>query len=83
MLIGNKCDLPSRDVSYDEAMEYAKNNKMSYMEVSAKTGQNVKNVFTCVVTEIHKCLSGKSQINVPQRQPGISIANDSHIKAAL
>ena len=23
MLIGNKCDLPSRAVQYDEAMEYA------------------------------------------------------------
>ena len=38
MLIGNKCDLPTRDVQYDQAMEYAKKNKMSYMEISAKTG---------------------------------------------
>ena len=38
MLIGNKCDLPDRQVNYNEAMEYAKQRNMSYIEVSAKTG---------------------------------------------
>ena len=54
MLIGNKCDLPNREIQYDEASEYAKSKGISYMEVSAKTGQNVKNVFSMVVTEIHR-----------------------------
>jgi GTPase SAR1 family protein len=37
-LVGNKCDLPNRQVSYDEAMDFAKSKKINYMEVSAKTG---------------------------------------------
>ena len=57
MLVGNKCDLPNRAVSYEEASEYAKQKKFSYLEVSAKTGANVKNAFTMVVTEIYRTIS--------------------------
>ena len=57
MLVGNKCDLPTRAVSYEEASEYAKSKKFSYLEVSAKTGANVKNAFTQVVTEIYRTIS--------------------------
>ena len=48
-LVGNKCDLPSREVKYDEAAEYAKKNNLRYMEVSAKTGQNVSALFQQMV----------------------------------
>ena len=54
MVVGNKCDLPTREVSTDEGSDFAKSKGYSYMEVSAKTGQNVKNVFSMVVTEIHR-----------------------------
>ena len=49
MMLGNKCDLVSRDVSYNEAMEYARAKNMGYLEVSAKTGANIRNSFTCLV----------------------------------
>jgi GTPase SAR1 family protein len=38
MLIGNKCDLPNREVPYNTAMEYAKSKNFGFLEVSAKTG---------------------------------------------
>ena len=57
MLVGNKCDLPNRQVSSEEAAEFAKSKGYSYMEVSAKTGQNVKNVFSMMVKEIHDKLN--------------------------
>jgi len=38
MLVGNKCDLPNRTVTYDEGMNYAKSHGLGYMEISAKTG---------------------------------------------
>ena len=38
MLIGNKCDLPNREVPYNTAMEYAKSRNFGFLEVSAKTG---------------------------------------------
>jgi len=37
-LIGNKCDLPNREVETEEAEKYAKENGFNYLEVSAKTG---------------------------------------------
>ena len=58
MLIGNKCDLPSRQISHEEAMAYAQSKQISYMEVSAKTGINVKNVFSMVATNIHRVVTG-------------------------
>ena len=59
MLVGNKCDLPNRAVTYDEGMNYAKSHGLGYMEISAKTGQNVENTFQMTVTNIHKNLHGE------------------------
>ena len=49
MLIGNKCDLPNREVPYNTAMEYAKSKNFGFLEVSAKTGLNIKASFNCLV----------------------------------
>ena len=49
MVLGNKCDLPNREVSYNEGMEYAMRNNFGFLEVSAKTGMNIKNSFYCLV----------------------------------
>lgn len=46
-LIGNKADLENlREVSYEEGLEYQKSNKLDFfMETSAKSGLNIKNIF--------------------------------------
>ena len=49
MLLGNKCDLPNREVQYNEAMEYARSRNFGFLEVSAKTGTNIRNSFNCLV----------------------------------
>ena len=49
MLLGNKCDLPNREVSYNEAMEYARSRNFGYLDVSAKSGTNIRNSYTCLV----------------------------------
>ena len=49
MMLGNKCDLPQREVPYNEAMEYARAKNMGYLEVSAKSGANIRNAFTCLI----------------------------------
>lgn len=54
MLLGNKCDLPNREVPYNVAMEYARSRNFGYLEVSAKTGMNVRNSFNCLVREIYR-----------------------------
>ena len=49
MLLGNKSDLPHREVPYNLAMEYARKRNFGYLEVSAKTGTNIKNAFNGLV----------------------------------
>jgi len=46
MLVGNKKDLEEqRDVSYQEAENFAKENDILFVESSAKTGENVEEAF--------------------------------------
>ena len=46
LLVGNKCDQERcREVSRDEAEQYARDHDMEYIETSAKTGRNVEESF--------------------------------------
>ncbi len=45
VLVGNKADLPDREVSVEEAREFAAQRGVSYIESSAKSGQSVNEVF--------------------------------------
>jgi small GTP-binding protein len=55
VLIGNKCDLEAqRDVTRDEAEEFARANKMKYFETSAKTGGQIAEVIESIVAVIEK-----------------------------
>jgi len=46
MMIGNKKDSEDqRDVSYEEASNFAKENGLIFLETSAKTGENVEEAF--------------------------------------
>lgn len=50
ILVGNKCDLTGdRVVRMEEARDYAAKNNMRYVETSAITGANVKEVFNYLV----------------------------------
>ena len=57
-LIGNKIDLPNRMVSSQEAINYKKENGFEcYMETSAKTGANIRELFVnCGLTLYNKYL---------------------------
>ncbi|MEN2498113.1 MAG: hypothetical protein MHMPM18_002433 [Marteilia pararefringens] len=55
-LVGNKfdCEQKIRSVTHAEAAQYAAERKMLYIETSAKSGQNVKNLFLDLTAEILK-----------------------------
>ena len=51
-LIGNKIDLPDREVTTEEAMKLSKMYKIPYYETSAKTGANINDVLLSLAKEI-------------------------------
>lgn len=54
VLIGNKCDLPDRDVSTVELIDLARTYNCPCFETSAKTRKNVDESFIALVTEIFR-----------------------------
>ena len=51
-MLGNKSDLPEREVPYNVAMEFARTRNFGYLEVSAKTGMCIQASFNLLV----KCI---------------------------
>lgn len=53
-IIGNKNDLPRREIEKETAEELAQELKANYLETSAKTGENVKEMFEEICLKIVK-----------------------------
>jgi len=52
VLVGNKKDCPHREVSSEEAADWAARNRMRYVEASAKEGTHVQTAFITLVATI-------------------------------
>ena len=53
IIVGNKSDL-QREVTNEEGLNYANSINLKYYETSAKTGQNIEEVFDALFNEIYK-----------------------------
>ena len=54
-LIGNKCDLEAqRDVTYEEARQFAEENGLMFVESSTKTGDGVEEAFLETARKIYQ-----------------------------
>jgi len=64
-LIGNKLDMEgNRDVSYEEAKQFADENGLMFLEASAKTGEYVEDAFLKTAQIIHECIQdGRLDLN--------------------
>ncbi|KAI7870489.1 small GTPase superfamily [Mucor mucedo] len=51
-LVGNKTDVQDRQVTLQEAQDYAADNNLLYIETSAKLGTNVGQVFTEIAKHV-------------------------------
>lgn len=78
ILVGNKSDLSSqRVISYDEALKFANDHNMKYYETSAKTDQNIDEIFLDSAKEIYDKLSKKS-FNIPNNNSAVKIINQNN-----
>ena len=84
ILVGNKCDLQHiREVTYEEAKEFADAKELIYIEVSAKKTINIDSIFETLTTDLVKntvnhTLSNKK--NIPNTTGYISLIEKENIK---
>ena len=65
-LLGNKIDVEKRMVSKEEGEALAKKYDMKYYEVSARTGENIEESITSLITDTYNKMNGK--LNKPNTQ---------------
>ena len=53
-IIGNKTEKFGRKVPYNVVKEFAYGHGLGYIEVSAKTGKNIKQSFECLARQIYE-----------------------------
>ena len=63
ILVGNKCDLENREVSEEEGKILANALGLKYIETSAKTGQNIDQLFYILTEDILKMEQEKNNNN--------------------
>lgn len=54
MVVGNKIDLPNREVSTEEGLQFARRYQTLYIESSAKTANGVKCCFEELVQKVYR-----------------------------
>ena len=64
VLCGNKIDLENREVKKEEGEEFAKKEGISFFEVSAKTDENVKDMFYNVICDLPTFADNKNKENL-------------------
>lgn len=77
ILVGNKTEEP-RLLSEEDGQRYTKNFKIPYIETSAKTGKNVKEMFEMIIKEIDEsldlsdidsCVTSHEIVQLPRAPP--------------
>ena len=79
LLVGNKIDLPNREVSNEEGFNFAKERKMKYFETSAKTGFGIKEAFQQLykdIYDLHLSLDNKNEGNNKKQTENIVIKKE-------
>lgn len=74
VLVGSKVDLTEqREVSFEEASRFAQENNLSYVETSAKTGQNVQEAFVRAANKVYENIQ-KGLVAADNVESGVQLA---------
>ena len=68
ILFGNKCEMDNRQVTKEEAQKFAKENKIPYIETSAKNNINITEGFTQVAKDAYKKYGMTNAINLKKKK---------------
>ena len=79
IIVGNKID-KEREVSQEDANNFAKENGITYFEVSAKTGEGVKESFIYIV---NKCVQSKEEKGEERYYRKIDIKEEKEKKKCI
>lgn len=75
ILVGNKCDLKEQwRITHERAQQFANSNNVKYIEVSAKTYENVEEAFLDPTEQVLKKVES-GEIN-PNDEFGIKLGNE-------
>lgn len=84
VLVGSKRDLEAqREVTYEEAAQFARENGLTFMETSAKTGDSVEDTFINTSKLILRSIqegdigSGDTKVTAPDQYANITTVNES------
>ncbi len=62
ILVGNKCDLKERQVTVNQASEFAQQEKMAYLETSAALNINIDKIFEMLSGKIYQIFKEKMSV---------------------
>lgn len=80
ILVGNKTDLiANRIITYDEAKQYADDNKLIYFETSAYNGDNVDECFMSIIDNISSAKLDSIKCNNLDKSSVLHLSNNSDI----
>ena len=75
LLVGNKSDLTKREIASEIPKKFAAENRMEYIETSAKTGINISSAFDKIAKEITKKINN-GMIDVTQESSGVKLGTE-------
>lgn len=82
-LIGNKSDLEDqRQVTHQEALDFARKHNLKYIETSAKTNDNIESVFVYVSQTLHKDAKN-NKVNEKEKKDIFEIGGHKNLQTQI